>query len=64
METFTALGFFLNPIFAVVFCVNLVIIIQKLSEDSKSNIDKSAMWLSISFTYIVTILTWMWGYGN
>ncbi|KOS68124.1 hypothetical protein AEA09_05855 [Lysinibacillus contaminans] len=64
METFMALGFFLNPIFAVVFCVNLVIIIQKLFKDSKANIDKNAIWLTISFTYIVTILTWMWGYGN
>ncbi|EON70575.1 hypothetical protein H131_21072 [Lysinibacillus sphaericus OT4b.31] len=60
METFIALGFFLNPIFAIVFCVNLVSIIRKLSKDSGAKMNRNAVWLTISFTYIVTILTWIW----
>lgn len=63
LEIFTGLGFFLNPIFAIIFCINLIEIIKKTNE-GKVSISKNAIWVTISFTYIITILTWMWGWSN
>ena len=60
VEVFLGMGYFLNPIFAIVFCFNLVEIISKLVKGNEK-IGKNHLWLTISFTYIVTFLTWMWG---
>ncbi|RTQ86032.1 hypothetical protein [Lysinibacillus telephonicus] len=62
LEIFTGLGFFLNPIFAIVFFINLVEINKKLIKGNESDISKNVLWFVISGTYIVTILTWMFGF--
>lgn len=58
MEFIVIMGFFLNPIFAVVFCLNLISIIKKGNRDKKTSTEKNTMWATISFVYIVTCLTW------
>ncbi|MFJ7935933.1 hypothetical protein [Sporosarcina sp. NPDC096371] len=57
MEILMIAGFYLNPILAIVFCLNLVAIIKKISADNKSNTSKNTFWLTISFMYIVWSIT-------
>lgn len=64
LEIFTGLGSFLNPIFAIVFFINFVEINKKLIKGNESEIKKNVFWFVISGTYIVTIITWMFGFPN
>ncbi|MEK5038498.1 hypothetical protein [Sporosarcina sp. FSL K6-3457] len=57
MEILIIAAFYLNPILAIVFCLNLVAIIKKMSADSKSDTSKNTFWLTISFMYIVWSIT-------
>lgn len=58
MELVVVMGFYLNPIFAVIFCLNLISIIKKVERDEKKNTQKNTIWATISFVYIITSLTW------
>lgn len=58
MEYLVIMGLFLNPILAVVFCLNLISIIKKANQEKKVSTQKNTMWATISFVYIVTCLTW------
>ncbi len=53
LEILLLAAFYLNPILAIVFCLNLVAMIKKISADNKNNTSKNTFWLTISFMYIV-----------
>lgn len=58
METLVFMGLFLNPILAVVFCLNLISIIKKSNQEKKVSTQENAVWVTISFAYIIFSLTW------
>ena len=58
METLVLMGLFLNPILAVVFCLNLISIINKANQEKKVSTQKNTVWVTISFAYIIFSLTW------
>lgn len=58
METLVFMGLFLNPILAVVFCLNLISIIKKSNQEKKVSTQKNTVWVTISFAYIIFSLTW------
>lgn len=58
MEYLVVMGLFLNPILAVVFCLNLISIIKKSNRNDKISTQKNTLWATISFVYIVASLTW------
>ncbi|OHX51848.1 hypothetical protein [Planococcus faecalis] len=62
MELIVVMGFYLNPIFAVIFCLNLISIIKKVERDEKINTQKNTIWATISFVYIITSLTWSFAF--
>lgn len=51
-------GMYLNPILAVVFCLNLVSLIKKVKNDDKKT-NSNTFWMSISFAYIVFSITFL-----
>lgn len=51
MENLALAGFYLNPVFAVVFCINLVSLIKKVKSDKETK--QNTIWISVSFAYIV-----------
>ncbi|MCZ8541747.1 hypothetical protein SAMN05421670_0581 [Psychrobacillus psychrotolerans] len=59
MELLVQAGFFLNPILAIVFCLNLVALIKKVSSDSNAGTSKNTFWMTISATYIIFSITWL-----
>lgn len=58
MEYLIIMGLYLNPILAVVFCLNLISIIKKVNRDEKISTQKNTIWATFSFVYIITCLTW------
>ncbi|WP_456278788.1 hypothetical protein [Bacillus sp. AK128] len=48
---------YLNPIFAIVFCLNLVIIIRKTSANPEAETAKHTFWMTISLAYIIGTIT-------
>lgn len=58
MEYLVVMGFFLNPILAVVFCLNLISIIKKENQNEKISTQKNTIWATVSFVYIISSLTW------
>ena len=58
MEYLVVIGLFLNPILAVVFCLNLISIIKKANQEKKVSTQKNTVWVTISFAYIIFSLTW------
>lgn len=58
MESIVVVGIFLNPILAVVFCLNLISIIKKANRDEKISTQKNTIWATISFAFIIVSLTW------
>lgn len=58
MEYLVVMGLFLNPILAVVFCLNLISIIKKANQEKKVSTQKNTVWVTISFAYIIFSLTW------
>jgi len=59
MEFIMQTAFFLNPILAIVFCLNLVALIKKVISNSKTNTSKNTFWMTTSATYIVFSITWL-----
>ncbi|MCJ1908434.1 hypothetical protein [Planococcus ruber] len=62
MEYLVVMGLFLNPILAVVFCLNVISLIKKSSQDPKISTQKNTIWATISFVYIVASLTWSFAF--
>nr|ABE02508.1 PCZ2.2 [Planococcus sp. ZOYM] len=62
MEYLVVMGLFLNPILAIVFCLNLISIIKKANGDEKISTQKNTVWATISFVYIITSLTWSFAF--
>lgn len=59
MEFLIQAGLFLNPIFAIVFCLNLVAIIKKAKNDKYVDTSANTFWLTLSAVYITFSITWM-----
>ena len=55
MEYLALAGIYLNPVFAVVFCINLVSVIKKVKSDKETK--WNTFWISVSFAYIVFSIT-------
>ena len=58
MQYIVIMGLFLNPVFAVVFCLHLISIIKKANRNEEMSMKKNTIWATISFVYIITALTW------
>ncbi|MFF2755848.1 hypothetical protein ACFVR1_19325 [Psychrobacillus sp. NPDC058041] len=59
MKLILQAAFILNPILAIVFCLNLVELIKKLSRDTDAHTSQNTMWMTISATYIIFSITWL-----
>ncbi|MFN7253458.1 MAG: hypothetical protein ACK4M9_22195 [Anaerobacillus sp.] len=57
MEFLLYAAIFLNPILAIVFCLNLVEIIRKISAVNDAETAKNTFWMTISLVYIVGTIT-------
>ena len=59
MEFLIHAGLFLNPILAIVFCLNLVALIKKVGSHSNASTSINTFWMTIAATYIIFSITWM-----
>ncbi|GKW44583.1 hypothetical protein [Planococcus sp. NCCP-2050] len=59
MEFLIQAGLFLNPILAIVFCLNLVAIIKKAKKDKYVDTSANTFWMTLSAVYITFSITWM-----
>gem|GEM_PF-2196396 len=59
IDLILVLSFMLNPIFAIVFCLNLTSYLKKLIVTKDVNTKYNIIWMCIASTYIVFTLTWM-----
>ncbi|RXJ04439.1 hypothetical protein DS745_03370 [Anaerobacillus alkaliphilus] len=57
MELLLYFAIFLNPILAIIFCLNLVEIIRKISANTEAETTKHTFWMTISLVYIVGTIT-------
>ncbi|QTD42085.1 hypothetical protein [Sporosarcina sp. Te-1] len=57
MEVLAIMGVYLNPILAIVFCINLVSVMKKIKREEET--ERNTFWMSVSFAYIVFSLTWI-----
>ncbi|MBP3953116.1 hypothetical protein [Bacillus suaedae] len=48
---------FINPVLAIVFCINLVEILKKVSGNQKEDTAKNTFWMTLAFVYIVGTIT-------
>ena len=51
IKIFAIIGFYLLPIYSIVFCLNLVSILKKVKYEESTN--KNTFWLVVSFTLII-----------
>lgn len=51
MIVFYVISFYLMPILAIIFCLNLVSIIKKVKKDKSTSMN--TFWLTVSFVLIV-----------
>ncbi|MBB4825957.1 hypothetical protein HNO89_003194 [Sporosarcina luteola] len=51
METIALLGFVLNPILAIVFCINLVAVMKKVKREEETQ--RNTFWMSVTSAFIV-----------
>ncbi len=54
IQIFAIFGFYLLPIYCIVFCLNLVSIIKKIKYEEDTN--KNTLWVTISFILIICTL--------
>ncbi|MED3804520.1 hypothetical protein P4562_21730 [Lysinibacillus xylanilyticus] len=54
-----ATSFLLNPVFAIVFCLNLTGFIKKTVNNSEASTRSNIFWMCIAATFIIMTLTWM-----
>lgn len=59
MEYLIEAGLFLNPILAIVFCLNLAAIIKKAKKDKYVDTSANTFWMTLSAVYITFSITWM-----
>lgn len=59
MEYLVLAGIYLNPILAIVFCLNLVAIIKKTAKEKPADTSANTFWLTLSAVYIVFSISWM-----
>ncbi|UGB28748.1 hypothetical protein [Metabacillus sp. B2-18] len=48
---FLYMGWFLMPLFCIIFCLNLVTILKKVKNEEKTTVN--TVWLTISFSLIM-----------
>lgn len=53
VNVLAAFGFYLLPVFCIIFSLNMVAIIDKIKNGEQMN--KNTLWLTISFVFIVWI---------
>lgn len=54
-----ATSFLLNPVLAIVFCLNLTGFIKKTVNNSKASTKSNTIWMCIAATFIIMTFTWM-----
>ena len=60
-----ATSFLLNPILAIVFCLNLTSYLKKLIVTKETNTKGNILWMCIASAFIVFTITWMFAFtGN
>ena len=52
IQIFAIIGFYLLPLYSIVFCLNLISIIKKVKYEE--NTSKNTIWLVVSFTLIIS----------
>lgn len=55
LEIYALLGFFTLPIWGIVFCLNLISIIEKINYEDEVY-TKNTVWFTISFVIIITVI--------
>ena len=51
IQIFAIIGFYLLPLYSIVFCLNLVSILKKVKYEE--NTSKNTIWIAVSFTLII-----------
>ncbi|CAI9392517.1 hypothetical protein [Bacillus sp. 522_BSPC] len=51
IEFFAIFGFYLLPVYCIIFCLNLVSLLKKIQEED--NITKNTIWFTASFVFII-----------
>jgi hypothetical protein len=51
IQIFAIIGFYLLPLYSIVFCLNLVSIFKKVKYEE--NTSKNTIWIAVSFTLII-----------
>lgn len=51
IQIFALIGFYLLPLYGIVFCLNLVSILKKIKYEE--NTSKNTIWIVVSFTLII-----------
>ncbi len=51
IQIFGVIGFYLLPLYSIVFCLNLVSILKKVKNEENTGIN--SLWLVVSFTLII-----------
>ncbi|CEG22758.1 hypothetical protein BN1080_01693 [Planococcus massiliensis] len=59
MENLILAGIYLNPILAIVFCLNLVAIIKKVIKEKHPDTSTNTFWMTVSAVYIIFSISWM-----
>jgi len=51
---YAVLGFYLLPVYGIIFCVNLVSLLKKIKDNKVT--EKNTIWMTISFILIITTI--------
>ncbi|PYF06253.1 hypothetical protein [Ureibacillus chungkukjangi] len=62
IDSLLAISFLLNPILAVVFCLNLTSYLKKLTITKVLNTKGNIFWMCFASAFIVFTLTWMFAF--
>lgn len=51
IEFFAVFGFYLLPVYCIIFCLNLVSLLKKIQEEDSTT--KNTIWFTISLIFII-----------
>jgi len=68
LQFLTIYGFYLLPVYCIIFCLNLVSLLKKIKEEDYTT--KNTIWLTVSFILIIMTIASLaaldlngWSYG-
>lgn len=54
LEIFALFGFYTLPVWGIVFCLNLIAIIEKIKAEEAHQ--KNTVWFTVSFVFIIMVI--------